>query len=103
MLGGIFKVRKNALSKYMSVEKSKASKLKVEPGKNYWLADIIDGEVQIDIQNALFRIVCCNRERFQYLESGEAAARVGTEIPGLQWTCALRKNSFSNPSWQSVS
>ena len=70
MLGGIFKVRKNALSKYMSVEKSKASKLKVEPGKNYALADIIDGEVQIDIQNALFRIVCCNRERFQYLESG---------------------------------
>ena len=67
MLGGIFKVRQNALSKYISIDKSKTSRLKVEPGKTYSLAEVMDGEVEIDIEDALFRIVCCNRERYQYL------------------------------------
>ena len=67
MVGGIYKVRQNALSKYISIDKPKTSRLKLEPGKTYSLAEVMDGEVEIDIEDALFRIVCCNRERYQYL------------------------------------
>ena len=69
MVGGIYKVRQNALSKYISIDKSKTSRLKVEHGKTYSLAEVMDGEVEIDIEDALFRIVCCNRERYQYLQT----------------------------------
>lgn len=67
VLAGVVSVRKNALKKYMSMEKSKTSRLKVVPGKTYSLPDVIEGKTEIDIENALFRIVCCNRERYQYL------------------------------------
>ena len=69
ILGGIYGVRKQALGKYISLEKSKTSRLQVLPGKTYLLSDVVEGNVEIDIENALFRIVCCNRERFQYLVS----------------------------------
>ena len=73
VLAGVVSVRKNALKKYMSMEKSKTSRLKVVPGKTYSLPDVIEGKTEIDIENALFRIVCCNRERYQYLATAGKA------------------------------
>jgi len=78
ILAGVVSVRKNALTKYMSVEKSKTSRLKVVPGKTYSLPDVIEGKTEIDIENALFRIVCCNRERYQYLAT---AGRTRNWVP----------------------
>lgn len=75
-LCGIYWARKQALMKYISLEKSKVSRLKVLPGKTYSLSDVVEGNVEIDIENALFRIVCCNRERFQYLVSTNKNRRV---------------------------
>ena len=70
ILFGTYAVRKRALSKYVSLEKSKTSQLKVIPGKTYSLSNVLEGKTEIDIESALFRVVCCNRERFQYLVSG---------------------------------
>lgn len=70
ILFGTYAVRKHALSKYVSLEKSKTSQLKVIPGETYSLSDVLEGKTEIDIESALFRVVCCNRERFQYLVSG---------------------------------
>ena len=78
VLAGVVSVRKNALKKYMSMEKSKTSRLKVVPGKTYSLPDVIEGKTEIDIENALFRIVCCNRERYQYLAT---AGRTRNWVP----------------------
>ena len=64
----IIAVRKNALSQYMAIEQSKTSRLKVVPDRTYFLSDVIEGNVKIDVDNALFRIVCCNRERYKSLE-----------------------------------
>lgn len=68
ILVGVYVVRKNALSQYLLIEHSKTSRLNVVPGKTYSISDVIEGKAKIDIENALFRVVCCNRERYKNLE-----------------------------------
>ncbi len=58
---------KLALYKYVSLDKSATAKMSPKPNESYSLSEMVSGSAEVDIDNATFRVVCCNRERYRYL------------------------------------
>ena len=58
---------KLALYKYVSVDKSVTASMSPKPNDSYSLSEMVSGSAEVDIDNAIFRVVCCNRERYRYL------------------------------------
>ena len=66
---GVFFYRTRALQDYIDIDKSKTIRLSPRPKRRYSWSDIVSGTTKIDLNAATFRIVCCNRERYRYLQS----------------------------------
>lgn len=65
------------LRRYLSVEKSKTTKIFPIPNQNYSLSQLVSGVAEIDIEQVTFRVVCCNRERYRFLQdTGRSSAWV---------------------------
>lgn len=64
---GIWQLGRRALGKYVSLDKLATSRLSPKPNQSYSLAEMVSGSAEVDIDNATFRVVCCNRERYRYL------------------------------------
>lgn len=58
---------KLALYKYVSLDKSATANMSPKPNESYSLSEMVSGSAEVDIDNATFRVVCCNRERYRYL------------------------------------
>ncbi len=72
---GIWQLGRRALGKYVSLDKLATSRLSPKPNQSYSLAEMVSGSAEVDIDNATFRVVCCNRERYRYLHgSGQHSA-----------------------------
>lgn len=62
-------ITRKALAKYISIDASNTTRLQPSPNQSYSLAEILSGEAEVNIDNATFRVVCCNRERYRYRQS----------------------------------
>lgn len=60
-------ITREALAKYISIDASNTTRFIPSPNQSYSLAEVLSGEAEVNIDNATFRVVCCNRERYRYL------------------------------------
>lgn len=66
---GIYWVRRFSLGTYIKLNHGNTKAFTPEPNKQYFLQNLLAGKTLIELTGAKVRIVCCNRERFQYLKS----------------------------------
>ena len=66
---GVYWVRRFSLGTYIKLNHGTTYDFTPEPNKQYFLHNLLAGKSLIELSGAKVRIVCCNRERFQYLDT----------------------------------